>query len=119
FLDICSFGVARRERNGAVERPGNDVLYPTLELVGEFRRGLPDQVSLAHARKKSGERSKTSGLGLAAGDPEKVRETGERLRRRIRIGCFGIVDEQHLALAADLFHAMRQAGIAAQALLNL
>ena len=40
------------------------------------------------------------------------------MRRRIRIGALGIVDEQHVAAAADLFHAMRQTGKTAQAVLQ-
>ena len=38
---------------------------------------------------------------------------------RIRVGRLGVVDEQHAALAADLLHAMRQAGERAQAFLDL
>src|SRR6266849_8518954 len=40
------------------------------------------------------------------------------MRRRIGIGALGIVDEQHVAAAADLLHAVREAGKAAQAVLQ-
>ena len=40
------------------------------------------------------------------------------MRRRVRIGALGIVDEQHVAAAADLFHAMRETREAAQAVLQ-
>ena len=39
------------------------------------------------------------------------------MRGGIGIGAFGIIDEQHVAAAADLLHAMREAGKAAQAVL--
>ena len=40
------------------------------------------------------------------------------MRGRIRIGALGIVDEQHMIAAADLFHAVGEAGKAAQTLLQ-
>ena len=40
------------------------------------------------------------------------------MRRRVRIGALGVVDEQHVAAAADLLHAVREAGKAAQAVLQ-
>src|SRR5947199_8986532 len=40
------------------------------------------------------------------------------MRRRIRSGALGIVDEQHVAAAADLLHAVRETGKAAQAVLQ-
>src|SRR5213076_1012647 len=40
------------------------------------------------------------------------------MRRRIRIGALGIVDEQHVVAAADLLHAVRETGKAAQAVLQ-
>ena len=36
------------------------------------------------------------------------------MRRRVRIGALEVVDEQHIAAAADLLHAVRQTGKAAQ-----
>ena len=39
------------------------------------------------------------------------------MRRRVSIGALGIVDKQHVAAAADLLHAVRQARKAAQAVL--
>ena len=45
-------------------------------------------------------------------------KAGQRLRRGIGIGGLGIVDEQHVALAADLLHAMRKSGKRPQALLD-
>ena len=40
------------------------------------------------------------------------------MRGRVRIGALGVVDEQHIAAAADLFHAVRETGKAAQAVLQ-
>src|SRR3954470_3629908 len=40
------------------------------------------------------------------------------MRRGVRIGALGVVDEQHLTEPADLLHAMRQPRKAAQALLQ-
>src|SRR3954471_14108272 len=40
------------------------------------------------------------------------------MRRRISIGTLGVVDEQHIADAPDLLHAMRKTGKAAQTLLQ-
>ena len=36
------------------------------------------------------------------------------MRRGVRIGALGVVDEQHIAAAADLLHAVRETGKAAQ-----
>ena len=88
------------------------------ELGGEVGRGLTDQVGLAHAREKARERRYAPGLGLTAGDPENVGEAGERLRGGIRVGCLGIVDEQHAGHAADLFHAVGEARKRTQTLLD-
>ena len=44
--------------------------------------------------KKRAQRFDAAGLRLAAGDPENVVETGQRLRRGIGIGRFEIVDER-------------------------
>ena len=40
------------------------------------------------------------------------------MRRGVGIGALGVVDEQHVAAAADLLHAVRETGKAAQALLQ-
>src|SRR5258708_16570536 len=40
------------------------------------------------------------------------------MRRRVRIGALGIVDEQHVAAAADLLHAVRETWKTAQAALQ-
>src|SRR5579863_1460102 len=40
------------------------------------------------------------------------------MRRGVRIGTLGVVDEQHLAAAADLLHAVGEAGKAAQSVLQ-
>ncbi len=40
------------------------------------------------------------------------------MRGGVRIGALGVVDEQHVAAAADLLHAVRQAGKAAQGVLQ-
>ncbi len=49
-------------------------------------------------------------LRLAAGDPEDVAKGRQRTRCRVRIGALGVVDEQHVAAAADLLHAVRETG---------
>src|SRR5207247_9796662 len=93
-------------------------LHLAVERRGKFLRGLANEIGFADAREEFGERDDAPGLRLAAGDPENVAETGERARRGVRVGGFGIVDEQDAALAADLFHAMREAGKGPQALLD-
>src|SRR3982074_1068654 len=40
------------------------------------------------------------------------------MRRSVRIGALGVVDEQHAAAAADLLHAVREARKTAQAVLQ-
>lgn len=40
------------------------------------------------------------------------------MRGRVGVGALGIIDEQHVAAAADLLHAMGEAGKAAQAILK-
>src|SRR3984957_18855035 len=40
------------------------------------------------------------------------------MRSRIRVGALGVVDEQHVAPAADLLHAVRETGKAAQSVLQ-
>ena len=57
-------------------------------------------------------------LRLAAGDPEDIGKGRQRLRGGVRVGGLGVVDEQHVAAAADLLHAVREAGKAAQAVLQ-
>ena len=57
-------------------------------------------------------------LRFAAGDPENIGERRQRMRRRVGIGALGVVDEQHISAAADLLHAVREAGEAAQAVLQ-
>ena len=79
-------------------------------VAAKSGRRLADQIGLADAREEAGERRDAAGLRLAAGDPVDVAEAGQRLRGGIGIGGLGIVDEQHAALAADLLHAMREAG---------
>ena len=76
---------------------------------------LADQVGLADAREEAGQAVDAAGLRLAAGDPENVGEARQRPRRGVRVGRLGIVDEQHAALAADLLHAVGEAGKRAQA----
>ena len=88
------------------------------ELRREAGRRLADQIGLANARKEAGERGQAAGLGLAAGDPENVREAGQRLRGGVRIGGLGVVDEQHVSLASDLLHAVREPGKRPQPLLD-
>ena len=88
------------------------------ELAGKTFRRLADQIGLADAGKKARKRADPAGLRLAAGDPENVGEAGQRLRRRIRIRGFRVIDEQHAPDAADLLHAMREPRKRREALLD-
>ncbi len=107
-------------RHGALER--------ARDLVGDLARRasaaksvgrLADQIGLARcAGRIAPAPSMPPVLRLAAGDPEDVGEAGQRLRRGVGVGGLGVVDEQHAALAADLLHAVREAGKAAQARLR-
>ena len=80
------------------------------ELSSKALCRFADEIGLANAREEAGERGDTAGLRLAAGDPENICKTGQRLRRRIRVGRLRIVDEQNAAFAADLLHAVGEAG---------
>ena len=55
------------------------------------------------------------GLGLPAADPADALERGERRRGRGRVGRLAVVDEEDAVLLADALHAVRQAGIGAEA----
>ena len=57
-------------------------------------------------------------FGLPPAIQKISREAGQRLRGGVRVGRLGVVDEQHLALAADLLHAVREAGKRTQPLLD-
>ncbi len=46
----------------------------------------------------------------AAGDPEDVTEGEKGALRRVRIGGLAVIDEQHPAALAHLFHAVGKAG---------
>src|SRR5262252_6724227 len=116
--DIGRLGVGGSQLDRPLERAGNYMGHASRELGGEVGRGLTDQVGLAHAREEARERGNAPGLGLAARDPENVGEAGERLCGGIRVGCLGIIDEQHAVLAADLFHAVGEARKRNQALLD-
>ena len=68
--------------------------------------------------KNSVERDDAAALRLAAGDPEDIGEGRQCFRGGVGVGALGVVDEQHVVLAADLFHAMRETGEAAQTFLQ-
>src|SRR5437588_1905907 len=59
------------------------------------------------------------GLRPTAADPPDVLERGERGGGRGRVGRLAVVDESDTVLLADALHAMRQAGIGAEAVGNL
>ena len=78
------------------------------QRAGKFLRGFADQIGFADAREIFGETRDAALLRLAAGDPEDIAEGLQRMRGGVGIGALGIVDEQHVAAAADLLHAVRQ-----------
>ncbi len=77
---IRRFGVAGGERDRPVERAGHHMRHLAVELGGEARRRLTNQIGLADAREEAGERRQPAGLRLAAGDPEDIAEARQRLR---------------------------------------
>src|ERR1019366_7698759 len=96
--------IARSRRQCLAER-ACDLMHDvgaerSRKLFGSFT----DQIRFADARKEAPQRLDAAGLWLAAGDPEYVAEASERLGRRIGVGCFGIVDEEHGAAPADFLH---------------
>ena len=96
----------------------NLVRHPLAERAGKFLRRLADQIGFSDARKKFGETGDAAEFRFAAGDPEDVGKGRQRMRRGVGIGALGIVDEQHVAAAADLLHAVGEAGKTAQAVLQ-
>src|SRR5580700_9991845 len=92
--------------------------HAVAERACKFLCRLADQVGLADAREIFGEARYAAKLRFSPGDPEDVAEGRQRVRSRVRICALGIVDEQHMAAAADLLHAVREAGKAAQTVLQ-
>src|SRR5262245_38607365 len=92
LLQPGCFGVAGGKLGRPLERAGDLVGRPPLELGGKASRRFPDEISLTDAREEARERGDAAGLRLAARDPEDIGEAGERLRRRIRVGGLRIVD---------------------------
>src|SRR5262245_44832572 len=72
LLQPGRFGVAGGKLGRPLERAGDLVGRPPLELSSEARRRLPDQISLANAREEARERGDAAGLRLAARDPEDI-----------------------------------------------
>jgi len=115
---IGRLGIAGGKLDRAIERAGNDMWHLSLELSGKAGGGLADQIGLADAGKEARERGETTGLRLAAGDPEHVGKAGQCLRGRVRVGRLGIIDEQHTALVRHLLHPVREARKRDEALLD-
>ena len=89
------------------------------ERRGKGGRGLADKIGLGDAREIGTQRLDAALLLQAARYPVDAREAGKGRCRRIGVRRLGIIDEKHIALAADLFHAVRQARKALQAGLDL
>ena len=106
---VRRLGIARGGFDRLVERAGDFVRHMAVERRREIGGRLADQIGLADTREEFCERRDAAGLRQPAGDPENVVEASERARRRIRIGRFGIVDEQDRAAPPDLLHAVRKA----------
>ena len=62
------------------------IRHLSFKRLREFLRRLADQIGLADAWKELRQADDAAGLGLAAGDPEDVGKTGQRLGGRIGIG---------------------------------
>src|SRR5579872_2200926 len=88
------------------------------QRLRKLGRRLADQIGLSDAREIFGETRDAADFGLSARDPENIRKRGQRMRRRVGIGAFRIIDEQHVAAPADLLHAVREPWKTAQALLQ-
>ena len=71
---------------------------------------LPDQIGFGDTRKKRRKRGDAALLRQTAGNPVDAIIARQRRRRRIRVGCLGIVDEHYLATPPDRLHAMLQPG---------
>ena len=80
------------------------------ERAREFVRRLADQVGLGDAREQGPERLDAARLRPAAENPVDVVKRQQRLLGRVGVGRLRVVDEQHPAQPADLFHAMRKPG---------
>ena len=90
---------------------GDATVQRRREIVARFA----DQVGLGDAAEEWRERRDAALLRLAADDPvDRAGKGGERLLGGVGVGRLGIVDEQHAPDAADLLHAVREAGEAAQ-----
>src|SRR5204863_10158871 len=78
--DVGFGGVAGGKFERVLDRAGNNMRHLAFERGSEISRRFPDKISVADAREEARERGDAAGLLLAAGDPENVAETGERLR---------------------------------------
>ena len=111
-------GVARGVGDRDIQRLRNLVRHALAQRAGKLLRGLADQIGFANARKIFGKAGDAAEFRLAAGDPEDIAKGRQRMRGGIGIGALGVIDEQHVAAAADLLHAVRQPRKAAQAILQ-
>ena len=104
-LRVCS-----RLFDGPAERAAPDMRHIAAERPGKFVSCRADAISLADFREVGCQRLDAAFLRLAAENPENTVEGLQRLLGGIRIGGLRIVDEEGVADAADLLHAMRQTG---------
>ena len=106
-------------------------LFDQLQALGIERRGkndldfseqiacLANGIGFAHVIEMRRAFVEIVGLGLPAADPADALECSERRSRSGRIRRFAVVDEDDAVPLADALHAMWQAGVCAEAILDL
>ncbi len=78
--------------------------------AAEFGCRIADEIGAADLWEEAFEPGKAAGLRQPPGNPIDRIETGERLGGGVGIRRLGVVDEEHAAEAADLLHAVGEAG---------
>ena len=82
---------------------------------GKGTGGLSDEVGLGDPGKERLKRSDAALFRQTACNPVDARKARQRGRSRFSIGCLGIIDKNHAALARNRLHAVLQAGKRLQA----
>src|SRR6185312_8905399 len=93
-------------RHLAVKRPG------------KFGSGFADQIGFPNPRKELAQTADPAGFRLPTRNPEDVMKARKCFGCGVGICRFRIIDEQYVALAANLLHPMSQAGKSSQAFSN-